>query len=59
MTPTAADPQTSAATPATPDAFDEAPALLVRPDGYIAWAGSDAAGLAEALHRWFGAPDLA
>ncbi|MFF7883401.1 FAD-dependent monooxygenase [Streptomyces sp. NPDC020794] len=39
-------------------------ALLVRPDGYVAWAGSDSgqagqagqAGLAQALTRWFGAP---
>jgi bifunctional hydroxylase/dehydrase len=34
-------------------------ALLVRPDGYIAWVGSDGAGsdgLAEALTRWFGQP---
>ncbi|MFE4993221.1 FAD-dependent monooxygenase [Streptomyces mirabilis] len=28
--------------------------LLVRPDGYVAWAGSGAAGLARALTRWFG-----
>ncbi|ATL26230.1 FAD-dependent monooxygenase [Streptomyces formicae] len=37
----------------------DAPALLVRPDGYIAWAGSpedDAAGLDAALRTWFGAP---
>ena len=30
------------------------PALLARPDGYVAWAGADAAGLAAALERWFG-----
>ncbi|WP_328973671.1 FAD-dependent monooxygenase [Streptomyces sp. NBC_00239] len=32
-------------------------ALLVRPDGYVAWAGpgSDTAGLHAALRRWFGA----
>ncbi|MFJ2739906.1 FAD-dependent monooxygenase [Streptomyces sp. NPDC087440] len=34
-------------------------ALLLRPDGYVAWAapagaGPDAGGLAEALDRWFG-----
>ncbi|GAX58019.1 FAD-dependent monooxygenase [Streptomyces olivochromogenes] len=29
-------------------------ALLVRPDGYVAWAGSGPAGLARALTRWFG-----
>jgi bifunctional hydroxylase/dehydrase len=38
----------------------EAPAadLLVRPDGYIAWVGTDgsAEGLTAALQRWFGAP---
>ncbi|HYB39980.1 MAG TPA: FAD-dependent monooxygenase [Mycobacterium sp.] len=39
---------------------DDAPAtaLLVRPDGYVAWATSetppDAAGLDQAAHRWFG-----
>ncbi len=35
----------------------EAPdAVLIRPDGHVAWAGSPAdAGLAEALDRWFGA----
>ena len=32
-------------------------AVLIRPDGYVAWAGdSDAAGLADALTRWFGPP---
>jgi 2-polyprenyl-6-methoxyphenol hydroxylase-like FAD-dependent oxidoreductase len=31
-----------------------APAVLVRPDGYVAWAGADADGLKEALTRWFG-----
>ncbi|MEV0406369.1 FAD-dependent monooxygenase [Actinoallomurus sp. NPDC050550] len=29
-------------------------ALLVRPDGYVAWAGDDETGLREALARWFG-----
>ncbi|SDH51234.1 2-polyprenyl-6-methoxyphenol hydroxylase [Lentzea fradiae] len=33
-----------------------AEAFLVRPDGYVAWAGDRGEGLAEALHRWFGAP---
>jgi 2-polyprenyl-6-methoxyphenol hydroxylase-like FAD-dependent oxidoreductase len=34
-----------------------ADALLVRPDGYVAWAGArDAAGLRQALQAWFGAP---
>ncbi len=37
------------------------PALLVRPDGYTAWAGRDPDGLRAALRTWFGAPadDLA
>ncbi|WP_433599228.1 FAD-dependent monooxygenase [Nocardia sp. CA-135953] len=32
--------------------------MLVRPDGYVAWASShrDNRGLAEALERWFGVP---
>lgn len=33
-----------------------AAALLVRPDGYIAWAGADPDGLRAALGRWFGVP---
>ncbi|WP_188267095.1 MULTISPECIES: FAD-dependent monooxygenase [unclassified Streptomyces] len=31
-------------------------ALLVRPDGYVAWAGARAEGLTEAFRRWFGTP---
>ncbi|HET9139223.1 MAG TPA: hypothetical protein VFO68_07645, partial [Actinophytocola sp.] len=34
----------------TPDA------VLVRPDGYIAWAAPSDDDLTEALRRWFGAP---
>ncbi len=33
-------------------------AVLVRPDGYVAWVGEGShAGLAEALTTWFGAPN--
>ncbi|WCB96506.1 Rifampicin monooxygenase [Baekduia alba] len=32
-------------------------AVLIRPDGYVAWVGEGSdAGLADALARWFGAP---
>ena len=31
-----------------------APALLIRPDGYIAWTGTDTEALQEARDRWFG-----
>ncbi|MEU9713918.1 FAD-dependent oxidoreductase [Streptomyces sp. NPDC047976] len=37
-------------------------AVLVRPDGVVAWAGDrhpDREGLGEAVHRWFGAPSPA
>ncbi|SEF05305.1 SDR family oxidoreductase [Streptomyces sp. Ag109_O5-10] len=36
--------------------LDGLAAVLVRPDGYVAWAGPTADGLHEALGRWF-APD--
>ena len=38
-----------------------APALLIRPDGYLAWAGDDPESLRAALMQWFGTakPDLA
>ncbi|MDG9695043.1 FAD-dependent monooxygenase [Streptomyces sp. DH17] len=38
------------------DPFGRAAALLVRPDGYVAWAGDGrgAEGLADALAHWFG-----
>jgi rifampicin monooxygenase len=32
------------------------PAVLLRPDGHVAWAGEDQAGLDKNLARWFGAP---
>ncbi|NMO01504.1 NAD-binding protein [Gordonia sp. TBRC 11910] len=31
-------------------------AMLVRPDGHVAWVGDDQPGLRAALRRWFGAP---
>jgi hypothetical protein len=35
-------------------------AVLVRPDGYVAWAGGGSdAGLTDALSRWFGPPSAA
>lgn len=37
-------------------AAPSADAVLVRPDGYVAWAGADPDGLADALRRWFGEP---
>lgn len=33
-----------------------AAALLLRPDGHIAWAGGDQAGLEDRLRTWFGQP---
>jgi hypothetical protein len=35
-------------------ADEEADAILVRPDGHVAWAGEDVGGLREAVRRWFG-----
>ncbi|WP_148573633.1 FAD-dependent monooxygenase [Nocardioides caldifontis] len=34
----------------------DVPAVLLRPDGYVAWLGDDQVGLEAALTRWFGAP---
>src|SRR5262245_60157778 len=31
--------------------------LLIRPDGYVAWAGTHPAALNQSLRRWFGAPN--
>ncbi|WP_104181637.1 rifampin monooxygenase [Arthrobacter sp. B0490] len=32
------------------------PAVVLRPDGHVAWAGGDQAGLEVQLRRWFGSP---
>jgi hypothetical protein len=34
-------------------------AVLIRPDGYVAWVGDLTAGLADALTTWFGPPAAA
>ncbi|QIJ61130.1 rifampin monooxygenase [Streptomyces sp. JB150] len=34
----------------------DVPAVLLRPDGHVAWAGEDQEGLLGRLHKWFGAP---
>ena len=34
----------------------DAPAVLLRPDGHVVWAGDEQEGLAGSLARWFGAP---
>jgi len=34
----------------------DVPAVLLRPDGHVAWAGDDQADLRGQLARWFGAP---
>ncbi|MER8004151.1 rifampin monooxygenase [Streptomyces sp. NPDC094149] len=35
--------------------LDDVPAVLLRPDGHVAWVGEDQRGLPAALERWFGA----
>ncbi|WAU14481.1 FAD-dependent monooxygenase [Streptomyces tubercidicus] len=48
---------TVTATAAEPDdaaVFAGAAGVLVRPDGYVAWAGADAGQLTAGLTRWFG-----
>ncbi|TDC65469.1 rifampin monooxygenase [Actinomadura sp. GC306] len=39
---------------AGPGAGLDVPAVLLRPDGHVAWAGDDQAGLEGPLARWFG-----
>ncbi|MBJ8345497.1 rifampin monooxygenase [Antrihabitans sp. YC2-6] len=34
----------------------DAPAVLLRPDGHVAWVGEDQKGLIDQLPRWFGSP---
>jgi 2-polyprenyl-6-methoxyphenol hydroxylase-like FAD-dependent oxidoreductase len=34
----------------------DVPAVLLRPDGHVAWAGEDQADLLDRLPRWFGTP---
>ncbi len=34
----------------------DAPAVLLRPDGHVAWIGDDQAGLLTQVERWFGSP---
>ncbi|MEK8141872.1 FAD-dependent monooxygenase [Streptomyces sp. M10(2022)] len=43
-----------AALPQQDRALEATGAVLVRPDGHVAWAGTGDAGLREALERWFG-----
>ena len=35
---------------------EDTPSMLIRPDGYVAWSGSDTSQLKDALSRWFGRP---
>ncbi|WP_407842024.1 FAD-dependent monooxygenase (plasmid) [Streptomyces sp. DSM 116496] len=46
----------AAARPVAGAPLAEGQALLVRPDGYVAWAGARPDGLSDALRRWFGVP---
>ena len=44
---------------ADPTAALDAPCVLLRPDGYVAWVGDDQRDLDDHLSRWFGQPDAA
>jgi hypothetical protein len=44
---------------ATSSGLDQAEALLVRPDGYVAWVAGVGEPLQDALGRWFGNPTVA
>jgi len=35
----------------------DAPAVLLRPDGHVAWVGDDQRNLVDHLPRWFGDPN--
>jgi rifampicin monooxygenase len=41
---------------ADPSAAVDVPAILLRPDGYVAWIGDDQRDLDDHLSRWFGQP---
>src|SRR6185437_8690018 len=41
-----------------PGLVSEPDEVLVRPDGYVAWASPGGGDLPAALHRWFGAPGV-
>jgi hypothetical protein len=43
----------------TPGAVPPPAAVLVRPDGHVAWAAPDGGSLSDALGRWFGPADVA
>ena len=42
--------------PVRPGALDNARLILMRPDGYVAWAGTDRVAFASAFRQWFGTP---